>query len=165
MDIEYFEHIYDQLIQYIKDSNEHCKITICNSYPRSDTSTSEVNDIIQTLAEHHGVCLIDQDKAFYDRHGKIIEGYDDTDCIHLSSSGVKSLLGTINKEVNDFAKCVFIKHRRNRAQPQQSRPTRRRNRPDRPRDNDDNRQESLQLCYKCGESITTTPVVVSIDNN
>ena len=146
MDIEYFEHIYDQLMQYIKDSNEHFKIIICNSCPRGDTSTSEVNDIIQTLAEHHGVCLIDQDKAFYDRHGKLIEGYYDTDCKHLSSSGVKRLLGTKDKEVtivNDFAKCVFSQHRRNRAQPQHSRPTRRRNWPDRPRDNDDNRQESL----------------------
>ena len=159
VDIESFEHAYDQLIQYIKDSNEQCKIIICNTCPRGDKSTSEVNDIIRTLAEHHGVCLIDQDRAFYNRHGKIIESYYDSDCIHLTPSGTKRLLGTINKEigiVNDFEKCVFSRRRENRAPPQHTRPTRRSNLPARRRDNDKPRNNNVsqqeRLCYKCGES-------------
>ena len=53
-DIEYFEEMYDRLIQHIKEASSHCKIILCNSCPRGDTSTTELNDIIQTLAEHHG---------------------------------------------------------------------------------------------------------------
>ena len=160
-DIEYFKHAYDELIQYVKDSNEQCKIIICNTCPRGDTSTSEVNDIIRTLAEHHHVCLIDQDRAFYNRHGKIIESYYDSDCIHLSSSGVKRLLGTINNEiriVHEFDKCVFSRRRENRSPPQHTRSTRGSNLParlrdnNRQRDNNVNQQERLRLCYKCGES-------------
>ena len=159
VDIESFEHAYGQLIQYIKDSNEQCKIIICNTCPRGDTSTSEVNDIIRTLAEHHGVCLIDQDRAFYNRHGKIIESYYDSDCIHLSASGTKRLLGTINKEigiVNDFEKCVFSRRRENRVPTQHTRPTRRSKLPARRRDNDKPRNNNVsqqeRLCYKCGDS-------------
>ena len=109
-DIEYFEERYDQLLQFIKESNSQCKILMSNSCPRGDTSTSDINDIIQALAEYHGAKFIDQYKAFHDRHGNIIEGYYDTDSIHLSSSGVKRLLGTIHREVtivNDFARCFF----------------------------------------------------------
>ena len=178
-DIEYFEHKYDQLIQYIKDTNEKCKIVLCNICPRGDTSTSEMNDIISTLADHHGACVIDQDKAFHNKYGKVIENYYDNDCIHLSSSGVKRLLGTINNEisvVHEFDKCVYTKGRGTRAPTRlMTQSTRRRNQPirpresqrptserqrsnertvnsDRPRNNNVSQQESLRLCYKCGES-------------
>ncbi|MEW8340004.1 MAG: GDSL-type esterase/lipase family protein [Candidatus Thiodiazotropha taylori] len=109
-DIEYFEEVFDQVIQHIKAANNQCKIILCASCPRSDTSTSDVNDIMHTLAQHHNISFIDQNKAFHDRRGNIIAGYYDTDGIHLSPSGVKRLLGTINKEVtivDDFAKCAY----------------------------------------------------------
>ena len=47
-DIEYFEEMFDQLIQYIKEANNQCRVILCNTCPRGDTSTSEVNDIIRT---------------------------------------------------------------------------------------------------------------------
>ena len=134
-DVEYFEEKYDQVIQHIKESNKNCKIILCLSCPRGDTCTSEVNNIIQSLAQHHGIGLIDQDKAFHNKHGNIIAGYFHTDSIHLSASGVKRLLGTINQEVtivNDFEKCAYgrpsgNKPQRRQPQHQQSRPRPQRN--------------------------------------
>ena len=113
-DIELLEELYSQVIQHIKDTNEHCDILLCNIRPRTDTDVTEVNGIIKSLAEHHGVKLINQNKAFCDRNENMIEKYYDTDGIHLTSSGVKRLLGTINREVdvvNDFATCFYGRHR------------------------------------------------------
>ena len=147
--------MYDKLIQYIKVQNTQCKIMLCNSCPRGDTSTTELNEIIQSLTEHYGASLIDQDKAFHDRKGYVIHGYYDTDSIHLSSSGVKHLLRTINKEaaiVNDFGRCFYGRRQANRAEKQQqrrkqqSRPSSRQHFQERWRDDD-----NVTLCYKCGE--------------
>ena len=33
-DIEYFKEMYDQMIQYVKESNNQCKIILCSSCPR-----------------------------------------------------------------------------------------------------------------------------------
>ena len=166
-DIEYFEEMFDQVIQHIKGANHQCKIILCTSCPRSDTSTSDVNDIIQTLAQHHNISFINQNKAFHDRHGHIIAGYYDTDGIHLSPSGVKRLLGTINREVtivDDFAKCAYGRHRgttrrqqtrkqqQQHHQMQQSQGRRNRNTQDRQINVNHRQQESVSLCYKCGES-------------
>ena len=82
-DIEYFEEVYDQTIQFIKETNNQCQIILCNSCPRGDTCISEVNDIIRSLAEYHHVSLIDQNRAFHDRNGTVITNYYDTDCNHL----------------------------------------------------------------------------------
>ena len=41
-DIEYFEEVYERVISHIKQKNSSCKIFMCNSCPRGDTSTSEV---------------------------------------------------------------------------------------------------------------------------
>ena len=71
--------MYDQMMQYVKDTNNQCNIILCNSCPRGDTSTSEVNDIIKSHTQHYGISLIDQNKAFHDRDGNIITGYYDTD--------------------------------------------------------------------------------------
>ena len=37
-DIEYFEERFDQLLQFIKESNSQCKILMSNSCSRGDTS-------------------------------------------------------------------------------------------------------------------------------
>ena len=163
IDIEYFEEMFDQVIQYIKESNSQCKIHLCLTCPRGDTSTKEVNDIILSLAQHYGIGLIDQDRAFHNKHGNIITGYYDTDNIHLSTSGVKRLLGTINAEVtivSDFAKCAY--GRRQGTRPQQKGPqhNRRQQQPNGARNmNAQDRQNNtnfnqcdVNLCYKCGES-------------
>ena len=131
--------------------------------PQGDTSTSEVNDIIKSLTQHYGISLIDQNKAFHDRDGNIITGYCDTDYIYLSSSGVKRLLGTMNKEVTivkDFAKCAYGRRQRNRPQQQrqvpqqqhQQQPYAGRNRTVQGRQKDNGNNECVNLCYKCGES-------------
>ena len=165
-DIEYFEEVFDQVIQHIKGANNQCKIILCASCPRSDTSTSDINDIIQTLAQHHHISFIDQNKAFHERHGNIIAGYYETDGIHLSPSGVKRLLGTINKEVtivDDFAKCAYGRRRgtmrrqqsrkqQQYHQTQQSQGRRKRNTQDRQNNDNHRKHESVNLCYKCGES-------------
>ena len=98
-DIGYFEEVYDQTIQLIKETNNQCQIKLCTSCPRRDTRLSEVNVIIRSLAQYYHVSLIDQNRAFHDWNGNVIICYQDTDCIHLSSSGVKSLLGIINQEI------------------------------------------------------------------
>ena len=163
IDIEYFEEMFDQVIQYIKESNSQCKIHLCITCPRDDTSTKEVNDIILSLAQHYGIGLIDQDRAFHNKHGNIITGYNDTDNIHLSTSGVIRLLGTINAEVtivSDFAKCAYGRHQGTRPQqkgPQQNRrqhqPNGGRNINAQDRQNNTNfNQCDINLCYKCGES-------------
>ena len=116
-DLEYFEELYEQVIQHIKQSNDKCQIFLCNICPRANTCVGDVNDIIQRLSEQHNAKLVDLDSAFHDRHEKIIKRYYDTDAIHLSSSGVKRLLGSLNKQVSlvkDFDKCFFpkIHHKR-----------------------------------------------------
>ena len=136
-DVEYFEEKFDQVIQHIKESNNQCKIVLCTSCPRGDTCVSEVNNIIQSLTQDHGIGLIDQNKAFHNKHGNIITGYYESDSIHPSTSGVKRLVGTINQEVtivNDFTKCAYgrsygKKLLQSRPQYQQNRPQPRRNRP------------------------------------
>ena len=164
-DPELFEVKYDQLIQHIKDVNDQCQIFLCNSCPRGDCSTSEVNDLIKSLAEEYQITMIDVNKSFCDSRKKIIDRYYSKDCIHLSNSGVKRLLGTINTEisvVHDFDKCIFNGHQQrkynpNRAHDQQSRPGSRRTFQDRHRYSQDRHKSSGQqgtvmLCYKCGES-------------
>ncbi|MEW8546817.1 MAG: GDSL-type esterase/lipase family protein, partial [Candidatus Thiodiazotropha sp.] len=160
-DIEYFEEKLDQVIQYIREANNQCIIILCNTCPRGDTSTIDINDVTQSLAQHHGICLIDLNKAFHDRHGNIIAGYYHTDSIHLSPSGVRRLLGTINQEVtivSDFDKCAYNRRQGNRPQrqrqqqKQQSHGGQKRNIRNRLKDNNNSEHDSRQLCYKCGES-------------
>ena len=160
-DVEYFEEIFDQLIQYIQDANNQCRIIICNTCPRGDTCTTDINDIARSLTQHHDLSLIDLNKAFHDRHGNIIVGYYQKDCIHLSPSGVKRLLGTINQEVTvvgDFENCAYSWHRGKRPQrqrrQQQQQPHGGQNRitRDRQNENKDSEHDSVKLCYKCGEN-------------
>ena len=109
-DMEYFEELYEQVILNLKQVNDTCQIYLCNMSPRSDTDVSEVNQAIHRLCQEHNLTLVDINKAFYDRQGKIIERYYGDDLIHLSTSGVKRLLDVINKEfdiVDSFENCAF----------------------------------------------------------
>lgn len=108
-DIEYFEELYDQLLNYIKKSCQS-KIVIVNSCPRRDTDTTDVNGIMQELSEHHEVELVNAHAAFFDKKGALIKRYYAKDGIHFSDSGVKRLLGAINRKVeivDNFSSCVF----------------------------------------------------------
>ena len=109
-DMEYFEELYEQVILNLKQVNDTCQIYLCNMSPRSDTDTTEVNQVIDRLCEEHNLTMVDINKAFYDKRGKIIERYYGDDLIHLSTSGVKRLLGEIDKEINivkNFENCSF----------------------------------------------------------
>ena len=109
-DIEYFEELYDQVIQNLKEINSSCKIYLCNASPRGDTDVSDVNKVIHRLCQQHNITMVEVNKEFYNSQGLIIGCYNDDDSIHLSVSGVKRLLGIINKEINiveNFESCVF----------------------------------------------------------
>ena len=90
----------------MRQINNSCHIVLCNSCP---TDTTEVNEAILRLSEQYGISLIDLYKAFHDKDGNVIMRYYNRGIIHLSSSGVKRLVGTINNELSvvcDFESCV-----------------------------------------------------------
>ena len=83
-----------------------------NSCPRADTDTSTVNSVIRRLSEYHNTELVDAYKAFYDNSAKLIKRFYSSDSIHLSSSGTRRLLGSINEKleiVEDFTKVTYRK--------------------------------------------------------
>ena len=143
-DIEYFEEKYEQLLVHIQE-NSQCKILLVNSCPRGDVDTGEVNEVIQGLKEHHKLELVDVHEAFFNRNGELIRRYYSWDSIHLSDSGVKRLLGTINNKVNiveDFSRCVFTTAKRTGRKP-----------PSRTRTHYQQQADTrISPCMKCGEN-------------
>lgn len=119
-DMEYFEEKCDQFMRSIKNKNAECEIFMCTSCPRGDTEVEDVNDVIIRLSGIHGANCVDANLAFYDKsHNLRPHFYKPRDNIHLSRSGVKRVLGTINEHtpiVDNFEKCVF-------ASPSYTRPT------------------------------------------
>ena len=111
------EEDYDYLLQLIKSGNPSIQIILSTLAPRGDVDVSFVNSIIERLAIHHGLEVVDSHRAFYDRHGELImRFYNQTDSIHPSDSGIKRILGTINGSieiVHDFRDCVFLSTQRN----------------------------------------------------
>lgn len=110
-DPEFFEMKYDQLISHIKTKNPDCAIYLCTSCPRGDTDVTETNDMIQQLCDNDTVKCINTNAAFYDKDHQLRHHfYKLRDNIHLSRSGVKRVLGTINQHlgvVDNFQHCVF----------------------------------------------------------
>ena len=114
-DTEYFEEKYDQLLDYIQNKNNKCKVLVVSSCPRGDSDTTEVNSIIHRLAEEYQMTFVDAYYAFHNKHGEVIERYYSKDSIHLSTSGIKRLLGTINnfvEIVQNFDQCGFLRRQR-----------------------------------------------------
>lgn len=155
-DTEYFEEKYDQLLDHIKKKNNNCEVLLVNSCPRGDTDTAEVNSIIHSLAEEYHMTFVDAYLAFHNKHGEVIERYYSKDSIHLSTSGIKRLLGTINsfvEIVQNFDQCGFLRrqgkgrpattHQRGAGLNVRSQSTRANNR------------RKLR-CNKCGETNHTT---------
>lgn len=150
-DIEFFEEIYDQVIQHVKQMNNTCHIVLCSSCPRGDTGTSEVNSVIKQLSEHHNTDFIDLNRAFHDKHGHIIECYYNKDSIHLSSSGVKRMLGTINDRVSiveELENCAYASRgaQSYNGNGQRSQRARQNN-----IGKHGHQNEKDSCCYKCGE--------------
>ena len=110
-DIEYFEEKYEQFLSYVKEKNQTGKIYLCTPCPRGDTDVSDINDVIFRLCEEHEVMCISTNAAFYDKHNTLrTHFYKERDNIHLSRSGVKRLLGTINQTlhiVDNFDHCAY----------------------------------------------------------
>ena len=159
-DMEYFEELYEQVILNLKQVNDTCQIYLCNMTPRSDTDVSEVNQAIHRLCQEHNLTLVDINKAFYDRQGKIIERYYGDDLIHMSTSGVKRLLGEINKEfdiVDNFENCAFKSRNQKKSHFHRSQTNSHRSyngrRSGRPTQNRVTRSiNNAVACYKCGET-------------
>lgn len=147
-DIKHFEEMYRKLLTHIKLKSD-CKMVLVNSCPRGDTDTSAVNNVIRRLSEHYEAEFVDAYKAFYDKNSKLITKYYSTDSVHLSDSGIRRLLGTINGKleiVQDFSYCAFSKPASKRYQRTRAAPIRRTNLiyPN---------QDGVQLqCAKCGEN-------------
>ncbi len=110
-DIEFFEEKYDQLVTSIKKKNADSKIYMCTSCPRGDTDVGGVNEVITMLSRVHGARIVDTNFAFHDKACNVrAHFYKPRDNIHLSRSGVKRVLGTINEHINiveNYEKCVF----------------------------------------------------------
>ena len=110
-DIELIEEEYDQLIALIKTRNEKCRIVLTKVAPRGDVDVNPINMIVERLSLHHKTDCADSYRAFYDKNGTLLTHYlNEYDNIHLSRSGTKRLLATIDSSVNivhDYTKCVF----------------------------------------------------------
>lgn len=156
-DIEYFEEKYDQLLDYIAQKNSLCKVLLVNSCPRGDVDTAEINSAIQRLAQVYSMQLVDMDHAFHNRHGEIIDRYYSPDSIHLSQSGIKRLLGTLNtyiEIVNNFDQCAYYRQERRGNTPHRQQNTAFMNPVNRRRPA--SQSEQNLRCTKCGESNHST---------
>ena len=105
-DIETFEHQYGQLLKHIKERSDS-RIILVNSCPRADTDTSAVNRVIRRLSEYHNTELVDAYKAFYDNSAKLIKRFYSSDSIHLSDSGTRRLLGSINEKLEIVEDLIY----------------------------------------------------------
>lgn len=150
-DSEYFEEKYDQLLRYIRQKNRLCNVLLVNICPRGDVDTAEINSVIHRLSQVYNMQLVNADHAFHDKHGEIIDRYYSRDSIHLSHSGIKRLLGTLNNYaeiVNNFDQCVYNRQEKRRSSHRQQHNAHR---------NQANRRTFSQpeqncRCNKCGET-------------
>ena len=110
-DLEYFEEKYEQLIEYVKDKSSSCKLLLCTVCPRGDTDVTDINDVIIRLCHTHELTYIDANADFYDKKNSLRgHFYRPRDTIHLSRSGIKRLLGSIEQHVyivQNFENCVY----------------------------------------------------------
>ena len=117
VDLGLIEEKYEQLISILKSANPNIRLVLCKIAPRGDTDETFVNAIIERLSVRHSCEIVDQYRAFFDRHGELIlRYYGQHDQIHLSISGTRRLLGYINEKVEivyDFNKCTFPRRRNN----------------------------------------------------
>ena len=112
--IKTFEEKYDQLISFIKSANGDYAIYLSKVLPRGDINVGDFNRSIQRVADHwamHQVkCIEDTSSLFFGQNGLPCNRYYYNDRIHLSHSGTKRLIYTLNRHVdivNDFQLCVF----------------------------------------------------------
>ena len=117
--MEHFKKGYDTLLNHIKNINPGCKVYVCSSCPRGDTDTTDINKLIKSVAAEHGATFVDTYSPFYDYNNELrTKFYKPRDWIHLSNSGTKRLLGTINSVlpiVENFKYCAYPQDSENMA--------------------------------------------------
>lgn len=110
-----FKEKYMTLLESLKISNPKMAIVVCTLCPRGDVDVFQFNDCIEELAAEACINCIDMCQAFRDKDGNPINYFFNfKDNIHLSRSGIKRLLGTINnftQVCGDFNRCVFVPRR------------------------------------------------------
>ena len=109
---ELVEENYDKLVSQLKTANPTLKVYLSKIAPRGDVDVSPINAIVDRLAAHHSVNVIDIFKSFHDKHGRVCMSYIGNDSIHPSNSGTKRIAGTMDKVVsivNDFESIVYAK--------------------------------------------------------
>ena len=115
-----FVDAYDQLISLIKTTNPACKVYLCEIAPRGDVNVTGFNKGIDRLSKHwerqNVHCLSNTYDYFFAKNYLPASRYFSNDGIHLSHSGIKSLLDAMNtttKIMVDYELFVFsnLRHR------------------------------------------------------
>ena len=160
MDTHAFEEKYDQLISLIKSANKDCIIYLSKIAPRGDVDVTVFNTSITRIvahwARHQVKCIHDSHDLFFGRNGLPSNRYYSHDGVHLSHSGTKRLLDSLNRHVNivkDFNQCIFraAKFQQNAKRPGTSGisyPDRQYHHNDRELGNNGRRRHS-RVCYGC----------------
>ena len=106
-----FRKDYETLIEYIQSKNPDCEMFLCGSSPRGDVDVTGFNTVIKTIAESQSYKFVNLYDAFYDSNEQLrTKFYGLRDWIHLSTSGIRRLLGTIHQLipiVEDFRYCAY----------------------------------------------------------
>ena len=103
---------YDELISLIKCSNSSCKVILCSIAPRTDIDVSHFNQTVAKLATHwrSKKVEINSTNDLFLQDGETSTRYFHHDGIHLSASGTKRLLDSLNRVfplVKYFENCAF----------------------------------------------------------
>ena len=152
-DIETIEEKYEQLLYMIRDRSAESKIYLCSICPRGDTSVDDINDIIKRQCDFHEGMFINVNNAFYNKRHQLKSHFYSQDNIHLSPSGIKGLLGAINRHieiVKDFNNCVLHRYKpqNDRQSKQRSFSWKGKNRQN--RHYQFSNTSNSDRCYKCG---------------
>lgn len=162
------EERFDQLIVQIRNRNPDCMIVLCTSCPRNDCDVSELNSLLSSLCREHSIQVVEMEKHFCSQEGTPVLRYYGRDKIHLSKSGVRRFLDSIEKTcdnlslIDNFELCVYgIPRARQNTQHRQAVPKNgRNNQPNQRRHPRQNRSPIRQNrsgnCVKCGETNHTT---------
>lgn len=102
-DLEYVEERFDQLIVQIRNRNPDCKIFLCTSCPRNDCDVSELNSLLSSLCREHSIQVVEMEKHFCSQEGTPVLRYYGRDKIHLSKSGVRRFLDSIEKTCENLS--------------------------------------------------------------
>ena len=116
MHVQAFQDKDNELISFIKNANVSCTVYLGKILPRGDVDVTEFNRSIQRVeenwAKNHVQYIDDTHNLFVWRNGLPWKHYNTNDGVHLSNSGVKTLLDAIYRHVHiakDFQSCVYKK--------------------------------------------------------